>query len=166
MQRKPAVSDFLETSAVAVPRFSTGEVSEILGVPIWRLQKFLDSPRYRLTPSGQIGKGKGSRRLFSTEDVYRLGIASFLSRDGFAPKLIFKVLETLENEDLLGFDQHGNFGSTGILFKRGAKGPMLDFFSRTKPPQIAVGGPIYYALDLTDVIRDIDRRIATLRQKQ
>lgn len=165
MMKRAVVPDILETPPVAVPRFSTGEASDILKIPIWRLQKFLDSPRYQLSPSGHIGKGKGSRRLFNTDDLYRIGIAYFLSQDGFAPKIVSKVLETLENEDLFRFDQEGNFVSMGILFKRSVKGPKLEFFIPGKPPQVAVGGPIYYALDLTDVIRDIDRRIATQSRK-
>src|ERR1700680_1378682 len=97
------------------PIFSTGEVAEILGLGIWRLQKFLDSPRYQLSGPGQLGKGKGSRRLFSTEDVYRLGIANQLVKDGFVAELIGKVVQSFDDSDLLAWDEDGNQVRPGFV---------------------------------------------------
>ena len=151
--------DPLWTTPLKVPRFSTGEVADILGVEKWRLHKFLDSPRYQLSPTGQLGRGRGSRRTYSRIDVYRIGIAARLVSDGFAAKFVGKALRFIENEDLISLDERGEVSHTGILFKRGTEEP-IDFFPSGKPPEIKVGSPVYYALDLADVIRETDRRIA------
>ena len=158
--------DILETAPVKVPRFSTGQVAKILDLPIWRLQKFLDSPRYDLSPSGQLGKGRGSRRTYSTEDVYRIGIAAFLIRDGFAPKFVGSVLQFIEDRDLIDVDEDGIVSPIGIVFKRGKTRPKLGFFPSGKPPKMKVGGSAYYALDLGDVTHGIDRQIDTLIGKK
>ena len=160
------LKDPLETTPLEIPRFMTGEVAKILDVPIWRLQKFLDSPSYPLDASRRLGKARGSPRQFSLEDVYRIGIAAFLIRDGFAPKIVSGVLKVIENRDLIDVDEHGDVVLGGILLRRGKKRPEMDFFRSGKPPEIKAGGSVYYVLDFGDVIPEIDRRIATVIGKK
>ena len=64
--------DILETAPVKVPRFSTGQVAKILDLPIWRLQKFLDSPRYDLGPSTFVSHDNISLRAISLAQHLRL----------------------------------------------------------------------------------------------
>lgn len=146
-------------------RFTTGDAASILGLPVWRFQKFLDSPSYPLSPSGQLGSGKGSRRMFSLEDVYRIGIAVFLVRDAFAPKFVGRVLREIDDRDLIDFDERGDVPGPGIGFIRGEHGPRIEQFPSNHPPEIKAGGALYYYLDLNRVIRDVDRRIAEKERK-
>ncbi len=160
---RPRRTDPLETPRIEVRHFTTGEVARILGIPMWRLQKFLVSPRYRLSPTGQLGEGQGSRRFFRIEDVYRLGIAVALVRDGFAAKFVGAVLEQVEDDDLVGYDERGEEARTpGIALRRGRGGPELEFFSPPQLPDTKSEKPVYYTLDLNEVICRIDQRIAAL----
>jgi hypothetical protein len=151
--------DLFTGPAYPVPQFSTGAVAEILGLEIWRLQKFLDSPRYQLSPTGRLGKGKGSRRWFTTQDVYRLGIAAFVAKDGFAPKMIAKILQQIEDRDLRDFSEDGEVRK-GIALKRTEDEPEFIFFRSGHPPILKAGGDVYYVLDMGEITWDIDSRIS------
>src|SRR5882724_11499438 len=83
----------------AIPAFGTGEVAEILGVPIWRVQKFLDSPEYNLSSEGKLGQGHGSRRVFTSDDILRIAIAARMVEDGFGAKFVGSVLEQIEDAE-------------------------------------------------------------------
>jgi DNA-binding transcriptional MerR regulator len=145
-----------------VPRYGTGQVAEILNMKMWRLQKFLNSPRFRLSASGQLGQGQGSRRLFTKEDVCRIGVAAFLTRDGFTPKLVSEVLQRLEDRDLIDFDEDMHEIYWGISLRRGKDGPEIGTFPASIPPDINVAGPVYYAIDFGQIIDQINRRMAAL----
>lgn len=142
-----------------IPRFSAGAVAKIVGLDdVWKLQKLLDSPRYRLKASGQLGEGKGSRRWFTDRDAYRIGIAAHLIRDGFAPKVVSAVLEDIEDRELIEVDEAGR--KIGfVTLSRGTKGPKVGSYRSSKPPEIKPEGPIYYAFDLGAIIESIDDRI-------
>ena len=84
---------------VALEGFPAGEVAEILRVPMWRLQKFIDSPQYKFSPKGKLGKGQGSRRVFTREDIYRVALAARLVEDGFAARFVGSILEEFEDHD-------------------------------------------------------------------
>ncbi len=145
------------------PQFSAGAVAKLVGIEVSKLQNLLDCRRYRFEP-GQLGEGKGSRRWFTTKDVYRIGIAAFLLKDGFAPKLIAQVLKNIDDQHLIDFDERGEV-YTGIKLIRTAQGPKLGFFRSGRPP-ITPGGNVYYTLDLSDVTAEIDRRISELGVKE
>ena len=157
--------EFVKTNEIDLPRFSTGAVAEILEIENWRLQKFLEHPHYQLSASGQLGEGKGSRRWFTTEDVYRIAIARFLANDGFAPKLIAMILQRLHDRDLIDFDEQGEV-RIGITLSRTGKGPRLGFFRSGNPPNVEPAGETYYVLDLGEVTRAIDRRIQVVSRKK
>ncbi len=157
--------DVLDLGEIEVPRFSTGEVAEILDLPIWRVQKFIDVKSYRISPTGQLGRGPGSRRTFSKLDLYRIGIAAFLIRDGFAPWLVADVLESLEDHDIYDLDAFGDAIYGGIALRRGAKEPEVELFRSEHPPKMGNEG-LYYVLDLWQVIGKIDRRIKAALEKR
>ena len=157
--------DILATAEPKVPKFSTGHVASILGLDMWRLQRLLENPHYQLSVAGQLGKGRGSRRFFIDVDVYRIGIATFLIRDGFAPKFVAKILQEFDDYDLLHFDKEGSV-HPGITLTRGEKGAVLGSFKSGHAPEIKPGSSMYYVLDLGEVIPDIDRRIATVMGKK
>ena len=97
-KRRESTGIFPNTPAPRLARFGTGEAARFLGIRIWRLQKFLDSPKYNLSPEGQLGEGHGSRRLFSVEDLYRMAIASAMVEDGFTAKVIGSVVRQIEED--------------------------------------------------------------------
>jgi hypothetical protein len=155
---------FAGVPTVALLTFGTAEAAKILGIPIWRLQKFLDSPRYQLSPEGKLGKGKGSRRVFRIEDIYRIAIAVQLVRDGFEATFIGSILRQIEDRDLMHLDEKGSEAPIGIALERSIKGPKLQTFDPKHPPKVGVAGAPYYVLDLGDVISEVDGRIAKLKR--
>jgi hypothetical protein len=152
--------DFWQDLGPALPThiFRSGDISAILGIEKWRLEKFLTGKQYQLSASGQLGKGQGSWRLFSHQDLYRLGIANFMVRDGFSTKFISFVLREIEDSDLLDIDQNGNTNVSDQAIFRGDTGPRLGFvgsYPKERP---------YYVLPLRQLIADIDRRISERRK--
>lgn len=146
-----------------VRRYGTGEVAQILGMEMWRLQRFLSNPRFQLTASGQLGEGRGSRRFFTKQDVYRIGIAAFLARDGFALRLVSEVLQTVQDQDLIDFDENAARIDSGIALWRREGEPKIEVFSGAR--EVSVNGP-YYVLNLAEITEEIDGRIRSLEKEQ
>jgi DNA-binding transcriptional MerR regulator len=162
-KRTSRANDFYPPPSIHVPRFGSGEVATILGVELWKLNRFLS--RYELSSSGQLGEGRGSRRLYTTEDVYRIATAMFLIQDGFAPKLVAQVMQKLEDEDFHGTqDAEGEFRESGVSLSREGKGPAVHIFRADKPPVISTESKTYYALDLSTITRSVDRQIASAQK--
>jgi hypothetical protein len=132
--------------------FRAGDVGRILGIEKWRLEKFLTGKQYRLSASGHLGHGQGSWRLFSHQDIYRLGIANWMVRDGFSAKFVSFVLQEIEDEELLDFDEDGRNTAPNIGVFRSDTGPRVGFLGSAEKE-----GP-YYVLKLWELIREIDRR--------
>src|SRR5260370_33925081 len=142
--RKTLEHPLLTMEELKMPRFSAKDVAELLAVPNWRLQKFLNSPQFGLSSAGHlIGRGRGSRRTFSRNDLYLIGLAARLVRDGFAAKFIGQVVESLADIRFVEMDEQGNELTLGIVFGRGAKGPKIERFRSDRPPQVGVGAPFY-----------------------
>ncbi len=140
-----------------VPRFSIGEAAELLKMPIWRIQTFLDLDFYPLSPATP-GRGKGRRRMFSTEDLYRIAIADFLLKDGFAPKLVAAVLgEIPEDEKFTSYDEKGE-ATLGVYMTRDpiTRERRVRLFrpDRSQPPKEA-----YYSLDFGLPMGQVDQGI-------
>jgi hypothetical protein len=158
--------DVLETPPLPVPRFTAKEVVEILGIEQWRLQKFLNTPKYKLSAEGQLGKGRGSRRLFSTEDIHRLGVAHQLARDGFSPTFVAEAVQQLEDEELLGI----SFGPKGeaqadlsigfICDDQGVKAHYVEDLSRW------VQLDSFYFLNLPKLRKRIEQRISEVSKER
>jgi hypothetical protein len=152
---------------IALEGFPAGEVATILGVPMWRLQKFIDSPQYKFSPEGKLGKGQGSRRVFTREDIYRVALAARLVEDGFAAKFVGSILEQFEDYDFNeSHDQEGKVvpspGLLGLL--RGAGGPKFKFFHNDRPPKLGEQDSPYYVLNIHEVTGEIDKRIARMKK--
>jgi hypothetical protein len=145
--------DFVSMPELPNHIFRAGDVGKILGIEKWRLEKFLTGKQYQLSASGQLGKGQGSWRLFSHQDIYRLGIANWMVRDGFAAKFISFVLREIEDSDLLDVDENGETRATDLGIFRNDSGPRVGPVSTTGKEQP------YYILPLRQLIADIDKRI-------
>jgi hypothetical protein len=166
-RKKISGKGFFKQEPMDVPAFGTGEVAEILEVPIWRLQKFLDSPSYQLSPEGRLGRGRGWRRMFSIEDIYRIAIAARMVSDGFAAPFVGSILAGLENYDFHHrYDEEGD-ETTDLFFglHRTPKGtaevkPYITF------PVLGQKDSPYYVYDIAKTTAEIDGRIAELRRKR
>ena len=161
---KAANEGVLDTPSLPLPTFGTGEVARILGVEIWRIQSYLDSPKYQISPTGQqLGTGRGSRRVFTDEDVYRLGIAEHLVRDGFSYKFVSKALQQIDDEDLLGpFDSEGRELDLVYALVGGEENLQVHGISRNKTiADLAkrFKSPSLYLLDITKIVIEIQKRM-------
>ena len=121
-----------------------------------------------IKPSIRASRGKGSRNLYSIEDVHLLALAVQLTRDGFALKTVQRVLKELKGRsDLLGSDY-----STLVISSPKA-GPEI------KLPEIKfLPGPVTigvheqlradvigrYVLNLTKMVEWVENRIEGMRR--
>ena len=155
--------DALRTPAFPVETFGTGEVAQILDVPMWRLQKFLQGQRYDLSPTGQIGKGRGSRRLFTRMDIYRIAIAARLTQDGFAPTFVAEAVQQIDDEDFI--DPMGYAVDSVFAFERREGRPAPRVYPAKQPLKMGKPDSPYYVLDLSEIIHEVDGRIKTLKKQ-
>jgi DNA-binding transcriptional MerR regulator len=160
--RKISASTVEKRKSSAPPRFGSGEVGEILGIEPWQLHRFLS--RYDLTSSGQLGEGRGSRRLYTTEDIYRIKMAMWLIRDGFAPKLVAQIMQRIEDVDFYGSQDEGDFQENGVSLQRADKGPEVRFFRADKPLKVGLESETYYAVLFSTITRIVNERIVAWRR--
>jgi len=163
MKRRQKSTDVFDIAGTSRFTFSAKNVLAILGMESWRLQKFLTSPQYGLSASAHLGEGVGSRRLFSIEDIFRLGIADQLVKDGFGHKHVAAAVRLLEDEDLIPIGTTGEelspvphifIGSEESLHVHAVRyqDSIASVRSKTKAPS-------FYFLDLVAVIKPIGDRI-------
>jgi hypothetical protein len=152
------LENLLDERAAEVRHFGSGEVADIFGIEPWELHRILS--RYELTSSGQLGTGRGSRRWFTKEDIYKIGTARFLIEDGFSREMVSSIVQTLEDRDFYGaHNECGDFSEMGIFLRRSKKDRTVGTFRSDALPEIRVGGPIYYSLNLDQITRQVDRTI-------
>jgi hypothetical protein len=155
-------SDPFELRELRLPRFGSGQVAEILKVELWKLNRFLS--RYELSSSGQLGQGRGSRRAYTIEDIYRIATAMYLINDGFTPKLVTEILQELEDTQFHGeHDDQGEFHQLGISLRRTDSGREIRFFREGKAPQLGLDSKTYYAVALSTITTSVDRAIASYK---
>jgi DNA-binding transcriptional MerR regulator len=163
-KRVRLVSNFFTTEPPRMPTYGTGMAAEILGLPIWRLQRFIDSRQYNISPSGQLGEGRGSRRVFTREDLRRISLANWLLTDGFATQFVGSVVRQVEDSDLDVYIGHeGKETPPSLVFQRGKDGPIVRIYSAKRAATI---NDAYYRLDLNDVFAEVDAGIARLQKSQ
>ena len=147
--------EFITTEPYQVPTFGTGVAAEILGLPIWRLQRFIDSRQYNLSPSGQLGEGRGSRRVFTKEDLHRIALANRLIEDGFATQFIGSVVKQIEDSELdVYVGREGKEVPLSLVFQRGKDGPRVRIESSERAARIDA----YYKLELDEVFAAVDAK--------
>jgi hypothetical protein len=75
--------------------YGTRAVAAILGIPEWRVKNFSQGEAYRLPPSVQAGKGRGTRRSYGWADIFRIGLADRLVEVGFTPKSVGRAVQQI-----------------------------------------------------------------------
>jgi hypothetical protein len=151
--------DVFSTPELPSHIFRASDITRILGIEKWRLEKFLTGKQYRLSPSGHIGTGRGSWRLFSHEDLYRLAIASRMVEDGFTAKFVSIVLQEIDDNELLDINEHGESTALDVGVFRTDEGPQVRFagaFTKQQP---------YYLLPLRELIQKVNKRIAERKER-
>jgi len=143
-KRKPEI-DLLEMGGTELETFGTGEVARLLDVEIWRVQKYLDSPKYQITQSGQLGFGRGSRRVFTREDLYRLAIANWMRRDGFDAAFIAQALQGLRDEEVLGMGEEDRAVGYVLAVRRESGAPVVEVKLESRLPPRRTRSTITYS---------------------
>ena len=87
-------------------QFSTFDITRVFGIPRSNIQQYMD--RGFIKPSIESAEGKGTRNLFSVEDLYRLRIFQRLHAVGLSQK------EASENSRLVDFKKIGKKGVNWI----------------------------------------------------
>jgi len=157
--KKKRQPDLLETPELDIPQFTAKEVVRILEIEEWRLQKFLNSPQYQLSASGRLGRGRGSRRLFSRADILRFGVADHLVRDGFSPRFVADALQQIEDEELEGVGREGEPVDMSVIFSQRKGGAVARFIRRNEISTALSTEVSSYFLDLPKLTGRIEQRI-------
>ena len=145
--------------------FELSEVAEILEVPKARIKNWTIGRPLRITPT--IRSGKGTRNLYSVEDVYVLTLANQLNEDGFSPKAIQAVIKKVRREAKLIGKYYSQLvvSSPGRVLKiEFLSGDLTKMLSEALAGQAGVVSR--YILDLKAVRKWIDSRIAKIRKRQ
>jgi DNA-binding transcriptional MerR regulator len=85
--------------------YGTAQVAEILGIPEWRVKNFSEGATYRLPPAHRIGKGRGSRRLYGWEDIFRIAIAEHLVKCGFTAESVGRAVREVPESVLAPYSE-------------------------------------------------------------
>ncbi len=146
--------------------FELSEVAEILAVPKARIKNWTIGRPLRIRPSVRAATRKGTRNLYSVEDVYLMGLADQLRDDGFAPETIQAVLKKIRRD----VSRIGSHYSELVVSNPGG-GAKITFLGgdMTKEVWEECGGAdaiSRYTLDLKAVREWIDSRIAKIRKRQ
>ena len=93
-----------ETKRSRAELYGTSQVAEILNIPEWRVKNFSEGEAYRLPPAKQVGRGRGSRRLYEWTDIHRILIANELVEMGFSPETVGQAVREIPESKLVSID--------------------------------------------------------------
>jgi DNA-binding transcriptional MerR regulator len=150
--------------------FVASEAAQILGLTVTKIRNLTSGRNLRIRP--MIGAhGTGSRNLYGREDLYRLGIATELNKDGFTAQRIQSVFDqlnaslefaallivTVPGDNHLPWVQKGNIHVQVV--------PKSQF---NRERWNILDGPIRnslgcYVLDIGAIAQRVDHQIATFR---
>ena len=105
----------LKNSPLGAELHGTKQVAEMLGIPEWRVKNFTEGERYCLPPAHRIGKGRGSRRLYGWEDIFRIGLAEKLVNAGFAAEAVGRAVTTIPHSLVAKYAAMCRGESKGLL---------------------------------------------------
>jgi hypothetical protein len=91
----PATLNLTEGDAGSPSLFGTAEVLKIVGIPANTLNKLVERGSFGIAPSVRIGKGRGSRRVFGTPDIFGIALVWWLTQAGLRSAVIGRVLRQI-----------------------------------------------------------------------
>lgn len=74
--------------------YSTGQVADMLSIPIWRVKNFTEGKAFGIEPTQVIGEGHGGRRLYDDKAVRKISTAALLTQAGLRPEIIGGILSS------------------------------------------------------------------------
>jgi hypothetical protein len=90
-----------DVSAGSTDFFFTADIAKLLGLPEWRVLKFVESKEYAITPGVATGAGSGSRRVYNLENVCEFALAVRLLESGLRSLDIGRVIRELRQKEKL-----------------------------------------------------------------
>lgn len=81
--------------------YGTADVALKIGIPEWRVKNFIEGKAYGLSPSHQVGTGRGSRKLYTDQDVLLIAVAYHLVKSGFTPEAVGQALKAMSKAGLI-----------------------------------------------------------------
>ncbi len=152
------------SASPSIDVFTLGEVAKVLSVPSSRIKNWTIGRPFHVAPSIVTGRGKGSRNLYSLEDVYFFALLNRLDGDGLSTDLIGWVVTDERVRTRLDSPKCRFF----IVRSSGKKEPELFFCNVLRrqdlaPSNIASGT---YVLNVEMLVAEVKRRIAQLRARK
>ena len=145
--------------------FTLGDVAEILQVPKSRIKNWTIGRPLKIVPRVLAGKGKGSRNLYSLEDLYLFALVNQLYADGLSNNAIQYVVDAAFRTPKLGPVQFfsltvekGEFRGKFMTSER--EWETTPTKRRRATPKITAGT---YTLNVADVVAWVNHRITKLR---
>lgn len=75
--------------------FESKEVTELVGIQLSYLNKFVTHDLYKIKPSAKSGDGRGKRRWFTADDVFGIALVWWLFEGGLRSATIQYVLNQI-----------------------------------------------------------------------
>ena len=79
--------------------FQTSDVLRLVGIRLIYLNKFVERKLYGIKPYVRSGRGRGSRRIFSSGDVRAIALVWWLFESGLRAKVIQDILKQLSGSN-------------------------------------------------------------------
>jgi hypothetical protein len=87
---------------LALPEiFVTAQIAKLLGVPEWRIIKFVGGKEYGIKPALSEAAGSGTRRLYDLENVCEMALAWWLFQTGLRSDIVGWVLNQVREKQTL-----------------------------------------------------------------
>ena len=151
------------SASPSIDVFTLGEVAKVLSVPSSRIKNWTIGRPFHVAPSIVTGRGKGSRNLYSLEDVYFFALLNRLDGDGLSTDLIGWVVtdERVRTRLTARSVDSSSFAPAG---RRSRNCSFAMFFdARTLRRRNIASGT--YVLNV-NVVAEVKRRIAQLASKE
>ena len=79
--------------------FEAGEVCRVIGITSINLNKLVERGSYGVAPSVRAGRGPGSRRRFSEDDIYGITLVTWMQAMGLRKKVIEDMLRVVSGSE-------------------------------------------------------------------
>jgi DNA-binding transcriptional MerR regulator len=169
--RPSSTRTFSEPEQFAV--FTLGAVAKILGLPKTRVKNWTIGRPLKIVPEISAGQGKGSRNLYSFEDIHVFALVNELDRDGFSSRAIKRILDLDGQQVFIEGEPNERFklrlgrvvgNASFLVISRQDGNPHPHFVSgRVAWGEIAkreTGVRGKYILDLQKLAADVQERVA------